>query len=103
MAVSHIVKGKSITYDGKSLNAIQRDAMATADQHYEDLAKGLLKAELKRRNMTYAQLVSRLAETGLKEDEHNLRNKVARGKFTAAFFLQCLSAIGVRQLQLELD
>lgn len=74
--------------------------MATADQKYEDLAKGLLKAELKRRNMTYAQLVSRLAETGLKEDEHNLRNKIARGKFTAAFFLQCLIAIGCHDIRL---
>lgn len=77
--------------------------MATADQKYEDLAKGLLKAELKRRNMTYAALVSRLAETGVKEDEHNLRNKIARGKFTAAFFLQCLMAIGVHTVRLELD
>jgi Domain of unknown function (DUF6471) len=74
--------------------------MAT-DQKYEDMAKGLLKAELKRRNMTYAHLVGQLAVLGVKEDEHNLRNKVARGKFTAAFFLQCLSAIGVRTLQLE--
>lgn len=77
--------------------------MATADQKYEDLAKGLLKAELKRRNMTYANLVSRLAEMGVKEDEHNLRNKVARGKFTAAFFLQCLSAIGAHTLRLQED
>jgi len=75
--------------------------MAT-DAKWEDLAKGLLKAELKRRNMTYANLVSRLAEAGVKEDEHNLRNKVARGKFTAAFFLQCLSVIGVNTLQLDL-
>jgi len=35
------------------------------------------------------------------EEEHNPRNKVARGKFTAAFFLQCLSAIGVPQVQLD--
>ena len=75
--------------------------MASADQKYEDMAKGLLKAELKRRNMTYAHLVSRLEETGLIEDEHNLRNKIARGKFTAALFLQCLVAIGVNTLRLE--
>ena len=73
--------------------------MAT-DEKWEALAKGLLKAELKRRNMTYANLVSRLAEMGIKEDEHNLRNKVARGKFTAAFLLQCLSAIGVQTVRL---
>ena len=102
MAYSTLVKGKRITYDGKRMNAIHYgDAMATADQKYEDMAKGLLKAELKRRNMTYANLVSRLAEMGVKEDEHNLRNKVARGKFTAAFFLQCLSAVGVKSIPLD--
>lgn len=68
---------------------------------WEDKAKGILKAELKRRNMTYQHLVDRLAEAGVKEDEHNLRNKVARGKFTAAFFLQCLAAIGVREIRLD--
>jgi hypothetical protein len=100
MAIRPIVKGKSIAYDGKSVNAIQGAAMAT-DEKWEDLAKGLLKAELKRRNMTYADLVGMLRRIGVKEDEHNLRNKVARGKFTAAFFLQCLSAIGVQTLRLQ--
>jgi len=74
--------------------------MAT-DEKFEDMAKGLLKAELKRRNMTYADLVGALRKIGVKEEEHNLRNKVARGKFTAAFFLQCLTAIGVQTLRLE--
>jgi hypothetical protein len=56
--------------------------------------KGILKAELKRRGMTYADLVERLAEHGLVETEANLRNKISRGSFTAAFFVQCLIAIG---------
>ncbi|MEI8700044.1 MULTISPECIES: DUF6471 domain-containing protein [unclassified Mesorhizobium] len=29
-----------------------------------------------------------------------MRNKLSRGKFTAAFFLQCLTAIGVASVQL---
>ena len=70
-------------------------------KHWEDAAKGMLKAEMKRRNMTYQDLVGKLLEAGVKEDEHNLRNKVARGKFTAAFLLQCLSAIGAKDLRLE--
>jgi hypothetical protein len=41
-----------------------------------------------------------VAKMGVKE-EHNLHNKVARGKFTAAFFLQCLTAIGVQTLRLQ--
>jgi len=70
---------------------------------WEDKAKGILKGELKRRNMTYAHLVSRLAEMGVKEEEHNLRNKVARGKFTAAFLLQCLAAIGANTITISDD
>ncbi len=71
------------------------------DKEWEDRAKGLLKGEMKRRNLTYAHLVSRLGEAGIKEEEHNLRNKVARGKFTAAFMLQCLSVIGVQTIRLD--
>jgi hypothetical protein len=68
---------------------------------WEGEAKGLLKAELKRRNLTYAQLVELLRKIGVKEDERNVRNKVSRGKFTAAFMLACLEAIGAKDLRLS--
>jgi Domain of unknown function (DUF6471) len=61
----------------------------------------LLKAELKRKGVTYAGLVERLAQLGVDEKEVNVRNKLSRGKFTAAFFLQCLNAIGSSSLHLE--
>ena len=67
---------------------------------YEALAANLLKAELKRKGVTYAQLVEKLAAIGVEEKEVNIRNKLARGKFTAAFLLQCLAAIGVHSVQL---
>lgn len=67
---------------------------------WEDQAKGLLKAELKRRNVSYGQLVDKLAEIGVIDSEPNVRNKLSRGKFTAVFLLQCLEAIKVSQLQL---
>ena len=56
--------------------------------------KGILKGELKRRGLTYADLVEKLAVQGVIETEANLRNKISRGAFTAAFFMQCLIAIG---------
>lgn len=68
---------------------------------WEAKVKGLLKAELKRRGVTYAQLVDRLAEIGVQETEPNVRNKLARGKFTAVFLVQCLQAIGARELRLD--
>lgn len=62
--------------------------------------KGILKAELKRRGMTYGDLVERLEAHGVHETEANLRNKISRGSFTAAFFLQCLIAIGCEHIQI---
>lgn len=68
---------------------------------WENQVKGLLKAELKRRNVTYAQLVDRLAAYGVVDTEPNIRNKISRGKFTAVFFIQCLEAIGTSALHLR--
>ena len=68
---------------------------------WEARAKGLLKAELKRRGVTYSQLVERLADIGVTEAEPNIRNKLSRGKFTATFMLQCLEAIGAKDLRLD--
>lgn len=64
-------------------------------------AANLLKSELKRKGVTYAQLVEKLAEIGVEEKEANVRNKLSRGAFTAAYLLQCLEAIGARALRLE--
>jgi hypothetical protein len=50
--------------------------------------------------VTYGQLVERLADIGVTEKEVNIRNKLSRGKFTAAFMMQCLIAIGCSSLHL---
>ena len=64
-------------------------------------AKALLKAELKRRNVTYKQLAEKLTAMGSPDTERNLSNKISRGGFTAAFLLQCLAAVGVQTVRLE--
>jgi Domain of unknown function (DUF6471) len=68
---------------------------------WESQVKGLLKAELKKRNVTYKQLVEKLKGLGVTETEPNIRNKLARGKFTAVFLVQCLTAIGAEHLNLS--
>jgi hypothetical protein len=60
----------------------------------------MLKAESKRKNMTYADLVTALGKIGVEETEVNIRNKIARGGGTAVFFVQCLEAVGVKELRL---
>jgi hypothetical protein len=77
------------------------DASMPERTDWEAKARGLIRAEMARQNITYSQLVERLRTIDVEEDERNLRNKVSRGKFTAAFLLQCLAALGSRQLLLD--
>ncbi|HEV7436826.1 MAG TPA: DUF6471 domain-containing protein [Pseudorhizobium sp.] len=76
-------------------------ADASATEAYETKAKNILKAELKRRGITYAQLAERLKAVGANENERNLANKISRGSFTAAFFMMCMDAIGTKAVSLE--
>lgn len=62
--------------------------------------KGLLKAELKRRDLSYRDLTDRLSLIGVKDNERNISNKIARGTFTAVFFMQCMEAIGCHTIHL---
>ena len=62
---------------------------------WEAKAANLLKAELKRAGVTYAQLAERIGDK-----EANVRNKLSRGKFSAAFLLQALQAVGVTEMRL---
>jgi hypothetical protein len=73
----------------------------TTNSEWETKVKGLLKGELKRRGVTYQQLVEKLAAIGVVDSEPNIRNKLARGKFTAVFLIQCLDAVGASTLRLS--
>ena len=75
--------------------------MPVKEKEWEDRVKGLLKAELKRRNVTYSELVGKLADLGVMDSEPNIRNKISRGKFTAVFLIQCLEAIGASTVRLS--
>lgn len=75
--------------------------MAAKTRDWQAQVKGLLKAELKRRNLSYADLAEKLKAVGVKDSERNISNKIARGSFTAVFLVQCLEAIGARTIHLE--
>ena len=74
-----------------------------SEQEWHDLVKGMLKGEMKRRNLTYDQLAEKLEAIGVHADVRNLRNKVSRGGFSAVFFVQCLKAIGAKNMRLDED
>ena len=71
------------------------------DTDWQGLVKGMLKAEIKRRNLTYEQVSAKLGEMGVHETPTNLRTKISRGGFSAVFFVQCLRAVGVKSLVLD--
>ena len=73
--------------------------MKTESEWAEDV-KRLLRAEMARRGVTYEDLSEKLATIGINDTAVNLRNKVARGRFSAIFLVQCLTAMGARALRL---
>lgn len=67
---------------------------------WEFRVSNVLKAELKRKGVTYGQLCEKLAEIGVEEKQANIANKLSRGKFSAAFLFQCLEAIGEQEIRI---
>lgn len=77
------------------------DSRLVAARDWQSRVKGVLKAELKRRGLSYADLADKLGEIGIKEDRRNISNKIGRGMFTAVFFFQCMDAIGCKTVHLD--
>ena len=68
---------------------------------WPDKVKGILKSELKRRNLTYRDLADLLEKIGVEEKPENINNKISRGTFSAIFFIQALTAIGATEVRLD--
>ena len=68
---------------------------------WEERAKRVLKAELKRADVSYQELAKRLKKHGLAETEASVANKLSRGTFAATFFLAALVALEVESVSLE--
>lgn len=65
-------------------------------------AKTILKAELARQDISYKRLSRLLEQIGIDETPSAITNKMSRGTFTFAFFLQCMKAIGRAQAQIDM-
>lgn len=70
-------------------------------QNWDGLAKGLLRAEMAKRHLKAPDLAKSLSDLGIEVTPENLKNKIARGGFSATFFLQCLAAMEVKTLHLD--
>lgn len=64
--------------------------------------KKILKAELKRYDVTYEKLAELLNKNyEMNETTQNINSKINRGTFTAIFMVQCLKVIGCKNFRLE--
>jgi hypothetical protein len=76
-------------------------SVATKEREWADRARRFVKAELKRAEISYAELARRLKEHGLEETEASITAKLNRGTFAATFFLASMKAIGRQTVNLE--
>lgn len=63
-------------------------------------ARRILQTELARKGLTYKGLVLLLEDIGVEESEKSVANRIARGTFSFAFFLQCMKALEVKVVQI---
>lgn len=70
------------------------------NEEWKNYAKGLIKAEIVRKNLTLIDVAKRLEEMGISETPQNISNKINRGTFGAIFMLQILKAIDCEVIRL---
>ena len=70
---------------------------------WNEKAKRLLKSELVRRGISTEELVGLLDNIGVEETKASIDSKISRGTFSAAFLIQCLNAMGIRNFVPEIE
>lgn len=66
----------------------------------DDLAKNLIKGEMKSKGLKVKDLLKRLEPYGETMSVTSFNNKMHRGGFSVDFFLKCMDAMGVKTLKL---
>ena len=97
-------QSEKIVYDRICLNLIGVNDMAISakEKEWADRVRRFLKAELKRRSVTYADLARRLNEHGFEgETEASVNSKLVRGTFAVTFFLAVLSVLDMEGIDLS--
>jgi hypothetical protein len=87
-----------ITY---SLNQEIVMGLAASEKELADKTARFLKAELKRANVTYEELATRLEAHGLHETKASIANKLSRGTIAATFLLATIAALEMEGIKLE--
>jgi len=63
--------------------------------------KRYLKAEMVKRGIASDELSKLLSNQGITYSRSSIDSKISRGKFSASFFIQCLSALNCKSIDIE--
>ncbi len=69
-------------------------------EEWNQRATNLLKSEMARAGVGYDGLISQLHALGIEESYKGIANKINRGAFSFAFFMQCMQALGIKEVRL---
>jgi len=83
------------------MNSGKRNNKAQSRDSWEETAKLALKVELVRKNVSHERLSELLGGIGVEISKSAIDSKLSRGTFSAAFLLQCLTAIGCKKLTID--
>lgn len=72
------------------------------EENWNEQAKGILKAQLARKNIKYHDLARKLNAIGVEENQNTIATKISRGAFSFTFFLQCMYALGINKIDLNI-
>lgn len=75
--------------------------MAGTSEEWTERAKRFFKAEMKKADMTYDDLVKKLAELGIEETVGSITGKVNRGAYPAWFLFAAMKAMGRDHVRLD--
>jgi hypothetical protein len=69
---------------------------------FSEFARITIQVQMKKRDLGYREFTDLFnARYQCEENERNMRNKIARGTFSAAFFLMCITALECKSLDIS--
>lgn len=72
------------------------------EEDWSEVAKGIIKAQLARRNIKQYELARALNGIGVEETQSSISSKLSRGTFSFAFFLQCMYVLRINTIDLNI-
>ena len=71
------------------------------EETWNEKATNILKRILTRRNIKYHELAIKLNALGIEETQGSISNKISRGTFSFTLFMQCMEALGIKEIRLD--